>query len=129
MWEYEVETGWLYSPAGRKLACGYSGRKGICRNNVAYERVAKCGPIPRGIWLMGRPVKSAAMGPLAIPLAWTTPGEIPGGRSAFFIHGDNVRGDASIGCIILPRDVRFVLAESDDSILLVRSAYQPGSLA
>jgi hypothetical protein len=37
------------------------------------------------------------------------------GRSQFLIHGDNVRHDASQGCIILPRDIRDQISNSRDN--------------
>jgi hypothetical protein len=41
------------------------------------------------------------------------------GRSGFLIHGDNLRHDASTGCIILSRDIREQISRSGDNVLEV----------
>jgi hypothetical protein len=49
------------------------------------------------------------------------PGNDMHGRSGFYIHGDNGKGDrsASEGCIILPRAVRERIHDSGDTRLHV----------
>lgn len=86
------------------LALGYSGR-GAYLNDPAGESFVGLGPIPAGKWRIGQAVNHSRLGPQAIRLDRE---KIPYGRSGFFIHGDNPRGDfsASNGCIILGREVR-----------------------
>lgn len=87
------------------LARGYSGHGEHINKPVSQWLVAK-GPIPRGVWKIGRPIHHQRLGPVSLPL--TPFGHDACGRSEFFIHGDNSRGDrsASSGCIILPRSTR-----------------------
>lgn len=86
------------------LGSGYSGRKGKWRNCADWEQEAQHGPIPKGLYTLGRARNSTKTGPVAIDL---TPFRHEAhGRSAFQIHGDNKAGDASSGCIVLPRGVR-----------------------
>jgi hypothetical protein len=41
------------------------------------------------------------------------------GRDGFMIHGDNIRHDASTGCVILPRYIRDQISNSGDNQLEV----------
>lgn len=90
------------------IGTGYSGRGDGYLNNPAAEHLVGKGPIPRGIWGIGVPQNHPRLGPHSIPL-WPENGwEVPGGRSGFFIHGDNKAANktASSGCIVLPRRLR-----------------------
>lgn len=91
-------------------AVGYSGR-GRGRNNPDLQAVVATGPIPRGEYRVGLPYTHPTKGPVVFRL---TPSEQNDmfGRSGFLIHGDNARGDASHGCIILPRNVRDLIAKN-----------------
>jgi hypothetical protein len=98
----------------------YSGH-GDGLNNPAMQAVRNVGPIPAGLWHIGRPVTPPNhLGPLAMPLT-PEPGTDALGRDGFFIHGDNEAGNytASDGCVVLPRAARWAVAESDDRTLLV----------
>ena len=101
---YSVRTG-EYREDGVLCAIGYSGTHGM-KNNPDYEHVAGAGPIPRGRYLIGRAIHSKRTGPVVLPLR--ADGHDAYGRSAFQIHGDSIRspGNASSGCIVLPRPVR-----------------------
>ena len=101
-WSWDQSEGALYLGELR-VARGYSGR-GEGRNNPAMEAVRGVGPIPAGRWRIGPPHLSARTGPHVMTL--TPIGHDAHGRSAFQIHGDNAAGDASSGCIVLPRWVR-----------------------
>jgi hypothetical protein len=87
-------------------ATGYAG-KGEGLNSPQHQSVPRVGPLPRGEYLIGPPVDHAKLGPVSLPLTprRSTPML---GRSGFYIHGDNGKGDrsASKGCIILPRHFR-----------------------
>lgn len=106
-------------PRWRTLAFGYSGRA-EGKNNARWEKVAGKGPIPQGLWQTGQAYDSRRVGSIAIPLtAHAT--TVTHGRSAFLIHGDSKLhpGQASSGCIILPRVGRYLIARLAGSWLLV----------
>lgn len=107
-WAWVQAEGALYRD-GKRVAVGYSGR-GEGRNNPALQHVRATGPIPAGRYRIGAPRTSARTGPFVLDL--TPSGHDALGRTAFQIHGDNARGDASSGCIVLPRAVRETIAAS-----------------
>jgi len=105
---YDSTTGKLFAipvPAP-PIGIGYSGFNGA-KNNPGMESVHDVGPIPRGTYEIGAPFDSPEHGPLAMPLT-PCPGTDTFGRSGFLMHGDSLEhpGEASHGCIIMPRDVR-----------------------
>lgn len=115
---YQQSTGALLLEDSRGcsafLARGYSGKPGAV-NDPDREGEVAVGPIPRGMWRLGKPITHASLGPVAIPLrpVAVVNGEVVQqtkrlGRSGFYIHGDNSHGNqsASNGCIILPRAIR-----------------------
>lgn len=117
-WHYSQKTGTLswISAAG----IGYSGN-GEGLNNPDAQQVHDVGPIPRGMWSVGKFFDDAGgKGPLVANLV-PTPGTDTFGRDGFMIHGDNTRGDksASHGCIILPHWLREVLGSSSDRVFIV----------
>ena len=92
------------------ICTGYAGR-GEHINSPAAEHLVGQGPPPRGIYALESARTHRDLGPFAIPFRWidyTNGKGIPGGRSGFYFHGDNARGDrtASSGCIIVPREIR-----------------------
>lgn len=93
----------------RLIARGYAGAKGG-RNNPALEHLQAIGPIPKGSY-SARIVQHARFAHPAIYLD-PAPSNHMFGRSGFFIHGDNAKGDgsASTGCIILGRGHRLEVA-------------------
>lgn len=94
------------------LGRGYSGRsKGL--NDPRMMFVRGLGPIPCGVWTMGLETHHPNLGPHTIPLE-PRKGTKTEGRTGFFIHGDNVKGDnsASSGCIVLPPKIRTRLASA-----------------
>ena len=98
---------------GRALlsVCGietpaYAGR-GEGRNNPAMQNRRNIGPLPRGRYAVGAPV--GTHGPVTLPLTPHRGNEMHG-RGGFLIHGDNVAGDASRGCIIADRETRDLIA-------------------
>lgn len=114
-WEYDQIDGALYHN-GEFVGQGYSGT-GEGRNNRSQEGVPNVGPIPRGKYKIGKARRHKSLGPLVMNL--DPVGHDALGRSAFRIHGDNLRGDASEGCIILSRPIRKAVAESGDDELTV----------
>lgn len=121
MWTYVQSDGRMFDRRGTLLAVGYSG-KGAGKNNVDLQFQHNVGPIPEGIYAIEPPVDTTAHGPFVL---WLDPD--PGNdmgippRSGFGIHGDSYThpGDASDGCIILPRFARERIWESGDTKLQV----------
>ncbi len=102
------------------MATGYSGA-GVGKNNPGMEKVHNVGPIPQGDWkIVGPPVNTPEHGPYVLKLkpAADTP---TFGRSGFLMHGDSKQspGNASQGCVILPRAVREQVWKSGDADLKV----------
>lgn len=118
MWTYAQRTGELYhiGVCGGK---GYSGA-GSCKNEPDAQDQHNKGPIPRGDYHIGPAVDTLTHGPHVLPLT-PDPGNVMFGRTAFLIHGDSVvhPGAASEGCIIMDREVRNMIAASDDKHLQV----------
>lgn len=120
MWIYQQSTGRL-TRDGKTVAVGYSGngpKSAGYRNNPAQQHVRAKGPIPRGRWKMASMrLTGGTVGPYAIILEPV--GHDALGRTAFRIHGDNTKNDASNGCIILPRNIRELMWTSGDHDLTV----------
>lgn len=118
-WIYVQRSGKIYQPGGQSLACGYSG--GNCgkhpegKNNPAMQDQHNIGPVPVGLWHLSAPQDSPTHGPYAMDM---TPDKDTNtyGRSGFKMHGDSIvhPGNASDGCIIMPRFVRERIWESGD---------------
>lgn len=119
-WLYNQMTGSLYhstdSPDGRKVKSypkGYSGyREG--KNNPELADIKNLGPIPEGTYFMKDPRDSKNTGPFVIDLVPTD--HTAQGRTDFQLHGDSITkpGEASRGCVVLPRWVRKTIADSGD---------------
>lgn len=110
---------------GAIVSRGYAGRN-RGKNNPALQGVKGIGPIPRGLWRMISIGTSPNTGPNTIVLhaVDSTPDddrEDTTGRGAFRIHGDSIAhpGEASDGCIILPRDARLALWRSGERLISV----------
>lgn len=118
MWTYDQSSGQL-SHNGKPVAKGYAGF-GDGKNDPNDERVRMVGPIPAGKWRIGAPVnRPKTIGPYCLPL--TPVGHSAHGRTAFFMHGDSAKnpGKASLGCIIMPRNIRELVYKSGDRNLTV----------
>lgn len=124
-WVYEQDTGKLRNPAGQVVAQGYAG--GNCGlhpegvNNHAMQFVHNIGPLPVGVYILGAMIPSSHLGPNAIPLI-PHDGNVMQGRGHFYMHGDMIGhpGEGSDGCIIMPPNVRAMVAASPDKTLEVR---------
>ena len=100
-------------------AVGYAGR-GPHKNNPASEHIKGQGPLPRGDYRIGPGFRHPHLGPLAFPLEPHSSNEMHG-RSDFLIHGDSMLnpGNASSGCIILPRQARGAIFHYHPTLLVV----------
>lgn len=116
-WQYHQRTGQLiYNNVN--VATGYSGA-GVGKNNPALEQMRNVGPIPKGNYRIGRPRNSQDHGPHVMDLIPV--GHNAFGRTHFLIHGDSINnsGQASQGCVILPRNIRERISHSADNNLTV----------
>jgi hypothetical protein len=88
---------------------GYSGH-GRCRNNPDCTAEKGVGPLPVGRYHVLAPVDLPRLGPAVLGLVPYAANDMHG-RSGFYVHGDSRErpGDASHGCIILPRSSREAL--------------------
>jgi hypothetical protein len=125
MWKYEQKTGKLFDPAGKLVATGYAG--GNCgknpegKNNPLMQAIKSIGPIVCGVYRFGNPVLQSHLGPFAIPLFADRTNKMFG-RGDFYCHGDTTpSGNASQGCIIVPRVIREMMWKSLDHDLEVVS--------
>ena len=121
---YAQDTGKLYnsvSPSNQPIGEGYAGA-GEHRNNPESQCISNLGPIPRGWYSVGELEDIDGM-PAFLRLTPDSSNDMCD-RSGFLIHGDSATrpGWASEGCIIMPRSVRELIAESDvDRIQVLRS--------
>ena len=88
-------------------------------NNTEMESVGFVGPIPRGKYKIGQAYDHKRL--KAVTMNLDPIGHDALGRTYFRIHGDNAKGDmsGSEGCIVLAKDVRIKIDESDCRILNV----------
>ena len=126
MWTFEQRTGKAIDPSGKLVATGYAG--GNCgknqegKNNPDMQNVKSIGPLPRGIYTLRTPVDHTHLGPFAIPLIPDVTNEMFG-RGDFYVHGDTTpSGNASEGCVILPRWVRNLMWSSGKQLQVVEGA-------
>lgn len=116
---YVITTGDFYDASVRGkltlLARGYSGAR-THQNNPEFTPLKLLGPIPAGMYHVLPARDHPRLGPLAIALD-PFPTTTVYGRSGFYIHGDNAKGDgsASSGCIILNRGARALVAQGKSS--------------
>ena len=118
MFIYSQESGSLWDENGDIVSNGYSGY-GRGKNSPDHDHIKSIGPIPRGKWVMTGVYDSQKIGPLAIKLEPS--GHDAHGRTYFRIHGDSSKhpGEASKGCIVLPRVIRQFIINGGDLVLLV----------
>ncbi len=115
MFNYAQTTG-LLDQDGAPVGMGYSGHA-EGRNNPAMQAIHNVGPIPQGLYAIGPAFDTDTHGPHVMAL--TPVGHDALGRSGFLMHGDNIRHDASQGCIIMLRTVRDLVSNSVDKQLTV----------
>lgn len=116
---YEQKTGRFTSDTGSLFDIGYSGN-GAGKNNPEMQHVKNVGVIPKGSYTIGLPYDSPKTGPFTLALTPFKSNEMFG-RDAFQIHGDDRMnpGNASHGCIILPRKIREQINNCTDKKLYV----------
>lgn len=121
MWTYHISTGVMLDKNGKQVAKGYSG-KGSHKNVVADTHIVNEGPLPIGIYKINAPRTSAKTGPYAMDLTPDANNKMFG-RGSFQIHGDSVKnpGTASSGCIIMPRNIRELIWNSNDHDIEVKA--------
>lgn len=123
VWEYSQSTGKLThiddkTGTRTRVGTGYSGA-GEGKNNPKREWQSFVGPIPSGDWTV-EPTSRPQFGSPVLSLT-PTRWEDAYYRNQFLIHGDSRAhpGQASEGCIILPKGVRERMRNSGDRNLRV----------
>lgn len=121
MLTYHQRSGQMVADDGVVLDTGYAG-KGSSKNDPDAQDVPNEGPLPRGLYTILAPVDTKTHGPYVLWLEPDAANQMCG-RSSFGIHGDSVvhPGEASEGCIILPRSIRELIWQSGDHRLEVVS--------
>lgn len=107
---------------------GFSGKKGIWRNNPSLQHEKGKGPIPAGRYRIGkrRPCTSSGKPLDNFPLI-PDPANQMFGRSGFLIHGGSPQGDPSQGCIIMTKATRDAIEQSGDRDLVVYDSQNPST--
>jgi hypothetical protein len=108
------------------VGTGYSGN-GSGVNNPSEENVMFIGPLPEGNYTFGPPqTPQSILGPYALPLTPNPENEMFG-RAGFFIHADTPQHNqsASEGCIVMPENVRILMANSNNNNLQVVATVTP----
>lgn len=118
-WLYVQSTGELYRPDGTLAGKGYAGC-GKGKNRPCMDHVRNTGPLPVGLYRIGRPGLHPKLGPIAIPLEpdrWNRMYD----RGGFYVHGDSAvnPGEASEGCIVAGPKIRTELAQHAGEFLRV----------
>lgn len=116
---YEQKAAILTFPDGTKFS-GYAGRD-AGKNNPDMQNVKGIGPLPIGKYY-GTELHEddPVVGKYAIVLT-PDPSNQMFGRNSFFLHGDSIDhpGEASHGCIVMPKAARLKFWEGDDHTILV----------
>jgi hypothetical protein len=116
---WSQSKGLMTNHDGVPIGKGYAGN-GLGKDNPEDQGLQGIGPVPQGVWNIGQPHLGVHTGPYTMDLT-PQPGTDTLGRSAFRIHGDSITdpGNASHGCIILPRAVREAIWNGGDHVLQV----------
>jgi hypothetical protein len=117
---YSQKTGRLTTDIGSLIGVGYAGFKSG-KNNPKMQDIKNIGPLPCGVYEIGKPYNSDSTGPFTIPLTPDKNNKMLG-RDDFKIHGDLISdpGNGSQGCIIMSRIVREAIHNCTDKILIVK---------
>ena len=134
-WYYDRRTGAIHWDDPATPPCdfvlkgyGFSGKKGVWRNNPERQHEKGKGPIPAGRYRIGnrRACKSDGTPLDNFPLI-PDPSNNMYGRSGFLIHGGNPEGDPSQGCIIASKAIRDAIEQSGDRDLVVYDSQNPST--
>lgn len=120
MWIYSQSTGTLTDRFGAVLGQGYSGN-GASLDLPSAQGIIGHGPIPQGMWTIGKFETYPHLGEVVAPLLPCPGNTMDGREGGFFIHGDNqaMNHTASDGCLIFSRVIREAVSESGDTSLQV----------
>ena len=104
------------------MATGYAGHiHGL--NNPSLQETPNIGPIPVGRYTIGAQRDNVTTNRTSLPASMRLipdPSNWMFGRSRFLIHGgDMEKRTSSAGCIILPLEIRNLIGNSNDRILIV----------
>lgn len=118
MYTFSQKSGVLRR-SGLFVWAGWAGQ-GSGKNNPEMQSVPDIGPLPRGLYLIGRAYTHPHLGPVVMNLTPDAANTMFS-RSAFRIHGAAYKNPelSSHGCIILPRDVRIRIDMDTDRLLEV----------
>ena len=107
---------------------GFSGKKGVWRNNPERQHEKNRGPIPAGRYRIGDRCSRTPGGRRLDNFPLTPdPSNNMYGRSAFLIHGGSPQGDPSEGCIIASKAIRNAIEQSGDKDLVVYDSQNPST--
>jgi len=132
---YVQDSGRWYDGKGNLLGVGYAGgNKGMNPegvNNPSLSSEANVGPLPSGLYKIGRPFNHDVCGKYFMPLS-PNPDNQMFGRSGFGVHGDLIAAagqqKASDGCVILALGVREQIGARlavDDDLEVVATQMDP----
>jgi len=98
---------------------GWAGQ-GLGMNNPEMQSAHDTGPLPRGLYIIGRAYTHPHLGPVVMNLS-PDAANVMFGRSDFRIHGAAFQHPelSSHGCIIQPKDVRIRIDMGDERLLEV----------
>lgn len=118
-WVYDVRKKSFTLDGKYQFSAIYAGAEGY-KNDPALECEVNKGPLPRGKYHIGHPIaKHPTAGHFVLRLTPYSENQMCG-RAGFLIHGDNGRGTASNGCIVLAPGFRKSIADSGDRELIVK---------
>jgi hypothetical protein len=128
MWTYYIREGELWHNghlAARRLYSGADDGDGVVEPGEGMNDPTKVGernvgPLPPGRYIIGPAFIHPRTGPVTMRLIPMTDTDMLG-RDGFLVHGGNMTGGSSQGCIVAPPAARAMLATSDDRVLMVVS--------
>lgn len=118
-WIYDVKSKSFTLNGIFQFTAMYAGAEGY-KDDSAYECEVNKGPLPRGKYHIGRPMAKHPSAGLFVLRLTPYRDNAMCGRAGFLIHGDNGKGTASNGCIVMEIKYRKKFADSDDKELIVK---------
>lgn len=126
MWTYYIREGELWQNGhcvARRLYSGSDDGDGLVEpgegmNDPSLVGERNVGPLPPGRYTIGPAFNHPQTGPVSMRLFPSADTDMLG-RDGFLIHGGNLAGGASHGCIVAPATVRAILATTTDRVLTV----------